>query len=199
MSEAKVEWNQLALEMACYAIRDNRPDGDFPICVNDLKAAIRAYIEHAALDLSMEAKKLTAEAEQRGYAKCQADAHLAREEGAVRELLCVVGFAEAAFPRSRVVRTLVADLRRGEHTKRLGYLEHIGASDSSAGSVPMVCMPRRTAALVRNAFLPLNPNKLRAADPEVKEAARIFIDLLGGGPKAEESAGSVPGGREGGG
>jgi hypothetical protein len=49
-------WCHNALTMACYAIRDNREDGAFPISVNDLKVAIAAYIEHAGLEIGATTK-----------------------------------------------------------------------------------------------------------------------------------------------
>jgi hypothetical protein len=38
-----------------------------------------------------------------------------------------------------------------------------------------VTIPLETAKLIRGAFLPANPNKLRAAAPEVVKAAKDFI------------------------
>lgn len=42
-----------------------------------------------------------------------------------------------------------------------------------------VSIPYDVAALIRNVFLPRNPNKLRSATPEVRAAVVEFIRLLG--------------------
>jgi hypothetical protein len=40
-----------------------------------------------------------------------------------------------------------------------------------------ITVPLRVADIIRKAFLPRNPNKMRAADPEVVEAAKTFISI----------------------
>ncbi len=48
-------------------------------------------------------------------------------------------------------------------------------SPGAANAADSVVLPRSDARLVARAFLPRNPNKLRSATPEVKEAARRFL------------------------
>lgn len=42
-----------------------------------------------------------------------------------------------------------------------------------------VTIPADVALLIRRAFLPLNPNKMRKADPKVVTAAHQFIAAIG--------------------
>ena len=44
-------------------------------------------------------------------------------------------------------------------------------------SVPVI-VDYHTAYLIRRAFLPSNPNKMRSAAPQVIEAARTFIEAV---------------------
>lgn len=44
--------------------------------------------------------------------------------------------------------------------------------------IQTVTIPLDVAVLVGGAFLPLNPNKLRTAAPEVKAAARAFKEAV---------------------
>jgi len=79
----------IALEMACYAIRDNRLDGAFPISSSDLRAAIEAYLKYSELEKA---------AEQRGYALCQADVvawHRDRDRQRNAEDVFIVGYQKA--------------------------------------------------------------------------------------------------------
>lgn len=54
------------------------------------------------------------------------------------------------------------------------------ADPQSAPHPDMVLVPRKTMRLIRLAFLPANPNRMRAADPDVVAAAREFIALAAG-------------------
>jgi hypothetical protein len=54
--------------------------------------------------------------------------------------------------------------------------------------VATVTIPLDVAVLVRNAFLPLNPRKLRSATPEVKAAAMVFKDAVARAQDAELAA-----------
>ena len=51
-----------------------------------------------------------------------------------------------------------------------------------------VSVDLRTAQLIRGAFLPTNPNKLRSAIPEVIAAAKTFIDALSAELEKEKRA-----------
>lgn len=82
--------------------------------------------------------------------------------------------------------TVVAEFRtrleRGE--KMLAYAEREAAKARAMPS-DTITIPRRTAELIRRAFLPTNPNKLRTAAPEVKQAAKDFIALVEGAQEGE--------------
>jgi hypothetical protein len=54
---------------------------------------------------------------------------------------------------------------------------------------PTVTVPLWVARLVCIAFLPRNPNKLRRATPEVKEAAGQFVKLVNEASRKAASAG----------
>lgn len=41
-----------------------------------------------------------------------------------------------------------------------------------------VSVPYETASIIRDAFLPSNPNKMRKADPRVVQAAKDFIKAV---------------------
>lgn len=49
-----------------------------------------------------------------------------------------------------------------------------------------VTVDLETAKLIRRAFLPVNPDKMRTAAPEVVDAARKFIDAVEAAEKREE-------------
>jgi len=55
----------------------------------------------------------------------------------------------------------------------------------------VVTIPLETARLIRGAFLPVNPNKLRGAAPEVVQAAKDFISAVD--RAAQETFAGIPG------
>ena len=59
--------------------------------------------------------------------------------------------------------------------KRGWRADDVGMSDNDRVSSPL---DLTTAMLVRRAFLPLNPNKMRGADPGVVQAAKDFIAVV---------------------
>lgn len=61
---------------------------------------------------------------------------------------------------------------------------------TSSAAENVVSVPLDVAALVVGAFLPLNPNKLRSATPEVKAAAIAFKAAV---LRAERARGYRPG------
>lgn len=54
-------------------------------------------------------------------------------------------------------------------------------------SEPTLTIPLETALLIRAAFLPRNPNKLRSAAPEVVAATKAFIAALEAAIAAEKA------------
>lgn len=62
-----------------------------------------------------------------------------------------------------------------------GYRLPTGEPQASVGTAGTVTVTRDVAAIVDKVFLPMNPNKLRGADPAVKEAAHAFRNAVRGG------------------